>query len=76
MYVIRTEREDQRSVELFDGSDLDKVTDRSTRFQVRTVQDPFPGCQRCQVLLIAQGSPNNDVGAAGVEGLFVQNNAT
>lgn len=40
------------------------------------MQDPFAGRHRCQVLLVAQGSPDDDVGASGVERLLVQDYTT
>lgn len=55
--------------------DLDKVSHGATGLQVGTVQDPLPGGHGCQVLLIPQGAPHNDVGAAGVKALFVQHHA-
>ena len=43
--------------------------------QVGAVQDPLPGGHGGQVLLVAQGVPHDDVGAAGVERLLVQHHA-
>lgn len=40
------------------------------------MQDPFAGRHRCQIFLIAQRSPDNYVGTAGVERLLVQNDTT
>lgn len=56
--------------------DLDEATHRSAGLQVRAVQDPFASCHGCQVLFIAQGGPYNDVGAAGVKRLLVQDYTT
>lgn len=56
--------------------DLDKVSHGATGLQVGTVQDPLPGGHGCQVLLIPQRGPHNDVGAAGVKALLVQHHTT
>lgn len=52
--------------------DLDEATHRAAGLQVRAVQDPFARCHCCQVLLVAQRSPYDDVRAAGVKRLPVQ----
>lgn len=57
-------------------SDLNEATHGATGLQIRAMKDPFPRRHRCQVFLITQRSPDDDVGAAGVEGLLVQNNTT
>lgn len=56
--------------------DLDKVSHGATGLQVGAVQDPLPRGHGCQVLLIPQGAPHNDVGAAGVKALLVQHHTT
>lgn len=62
-------------MELSSGSHLNEVSHGATRLQVRAMQDPLAGCHGGQILLVSQWTPYNDVGAAGVKRLLVQDDA-